>query len=88
MLKTNADSYAVKFSSVTPLKEQERLYLPLNLTLRTDSARLVLLLDQLEKLAYMTHVESIVTKTPEGFTKTGESTIDIKIYVQNPFSAK
>ena len=88
LLKTHTDSYSVKFNSVTPLKEQERLYLPLTLTLHTDSARLILLLTQMEKLDYMMHVTSIVTKTPNGFTKTGECTLVTKLYVQKPFSAK
>ncbi len=88
LLKNYTDSYSFKFSSITPIKEQDRLYLPLALVLRIDLDRLVKLMTRIEKLPFMMHINSINTKTPDGFIKLGESTIIIKLYVQNPFTTK
>lgn len=80
--------YTVKFSSVSPIEEQGRLFVPLAVTLKTDHAGLLQFFDQLEHLPYITHVTTILGKTPSGFDSTGEILITIKLYVQNPFTVQ
>ncbi len=81
-----SDSYSVKFSSLTPLVEQEKLYLLLVVTMKTDLPRLEKFLASLETLPYMTHIVSINGKTPDGYISNQEISIGIKVYVQNPFT--
>lgn len=89
LIRGLADDYNFKFNSVSPLKEQEdRLFLPLTITMKTDLARLVDFLAKLENLPYMMQVTGIRAKTPEGFNGVGEIIIGIKLYVQNPFTTK
>lgn len=85
-LRETTDSYSVKFSSLTPLVEQDKLYLLLIISLKTDLERLTKFFDRLERRDYMTHIVSISAKTPEAFTGVQEVSVGIKIYVQNPFS--
>ena len=87
-IRAHADEYSLKFSSVIPLTEQDRLFLPLTLTMKTDLGRLLSFLATVENLPYMTHVSSLVTKTPEGFSGVSEVTVSLKVYVQNPFTAQ
>ncbi|MBI4065308.1 hypothetical protein HY409_02980 [Candidatus Gottesmanbacteria bacterium] len=81
-----SESYSVKFSSLTPLVEQEKLYLLLIITMKTDLPRLEKFLTSLERLPFMTHIISINGKTPDSFTGNQELSIGIKVYVQNPFT--
>lgn len=87
LIRIFADEYTVKFTSLTPLVEQEKLFLLLSLSMKTDNLRLTQFLVSLEQLPYMTHVTSIQAKTPEGFTGQGEVTLGLKLYVKNPFVA-
>ncbi|HCM38168.1 MAG: hypothetical protein UV61_C0005G0055 [Candidatus Gottesmanbacteria bacterium GW2011_GWB1_43_11] len=87
-IRNTADEYTIKFNSITPLTEQDKLFLPLTITLETDLTRLIKFLDALEHLSYMTHVSRISAKVPDGYTTKGEYNIGVKIYVQKPFSAK
>lgn len=88
MLKSYADEYNFRFNAVAPIKEQEKSFLPLTITLRTDYLRLLALLDKLETLPYMTHITTIISRNPDGFTDKSETVIGLKLYVQNPFSSK
>jgi hypothetical protein len=88
LIKGYADEYSFKFNAVAPVKEQEKFYLPLTITMKTDYQRLLLFLEKLETLPYMTHVTSIFSKNPDGFTNKSEIIIGLKLYVQNPFSSK
>lgn len=87
-LKRSGGDYTFKFSAVTPLPEQDRLYLPLTITLNTDLVRLADFLGRIEGLPYMIHITSMSAKTPGGFSATGEVTLMVKVYVQNPFTVK
>lgn len=87
-IRANSDEYSLRFTAITPIKDQDKLFLPLSITMRTDLPKLILFLDKIEKLPYMTHVTSIFSKTPDGFTRTGEIQIGVKVYVQNPFTTK
>jgi predicted PurR-regulated permease PerM len=86
LIRPYSDSYAVRFNSLTPLAEQERLFLILTITMHTDLARLYDLLEQLETLPYMTHITSMNVKTPDGFSGIAEVNVTLKVYVQNPFT--
>ena len=88
LLKNNTVSYTFKFNSVTPIKEQDRLYIPLNVTARADLVQLITILKLLEKEAFMTHINAINVKTPDGFSQVSEVNLIIKLYVQNPFTTK
>ncbi|KKP59877.1 MAG: hypothetical protein UR52_C0002G0105 [Candidatus Gottesmanbacteria bacterium GW2011_GWA1_34_13] len=87
-IRLNTDNYRLKFNSVTPVAELDRLYLPLTLTVDTDVVRLVNLLTRIEQMPYMTHVNSIISKNNEGLLGKSEITISLKLYVQNPFNSK
>ncbi len=86
LLKGITNEYTFRFSSPIPLREQDKLYLPLTMTLKTDMAGLTRLLKELESMRYMTHITSISSRSPDGFTGVSEVTIVMKIYVQNPFT--
>ena len=85
-IRQTADEYTFKFSSITPISENTVLFLPLSITMKTDLTRLTLLLEKLENLAYITHVTSINTKAPEGLNGISEVNLQLKVYVQNPFT--
>ncbi len=88
LFQQTTTQYNLKFTSLTPLKEGEFLYLPLSITLMADTQQLLNLLQQLEKLPYMTHITSISAKVPSGFGGVSEISLGVKVYVKNPFSAK
>lgn len=88
LLQKNTDSYSLKFNAVTPLKESEKLFLPLTFVMRTDLPRFISFLNSIEKLSYMTHINSLFAKSPDGISKTSEITVGLKVYVQNPFTSK
>lgn len=87
-IQASAETYSVKFTSLTPLAEEERLYLLVTLTMRTDEPRFFTFLSTLETLPYMTHITSIANKYPDGPNGLGEYTVGLKIYVQKPFTAR
>jgi hypothetical protein len=88
LIKLHTNEYVFRFSSLTPLAEQEKLYLVINLNVKTDFVRLLSLLEGIEQLPYMTHVISISSKNSQGFSGEGEATIVLKVYVKKPFSTK
>jgi len=88
LIRPYTDEYNVRFVSLTPLVEQEKLYLLLTVIMKTDFIRFTNFLDALEKFPYMTHITSMSTKTPEGFTGKSEYAFGLKIYVKNPFSTE
>lgn len=85
-IRSNSDEYTLRFTAVTPVKESDRLYLPVVITAKTDMARLTSFLLKLEKLPYMTRVLSIDGKGDASFTGGSDVQIVLKVYVQNPFS--
>lgn len=88
LLRSYTDEYALRFTSVTPIKEQDKLVILLSITLKTDQGRLQQYFGELEKLPYMTHITNIVGKTPTNFSDVGEITLTLKVYVQNPFNTQ
>jgi hypothetical protein len=87
-IRSTTDQYTFKFSSVTPLKEQDKLFLPLQITVKTDLSHFIAFLAEIEKLPYMTHITSMNGKLPDSFNKTGEMSINLKVYVQDPFTTR
>jgi len=86
LIKLYSDSGTLKFNSLVPVKEQDRLYLLMAIVLKTDLERLYTLFIELEELPYLTHIVSVNGKMPGVFDSVGEISILLKIYVQNPFS--
>jgi len=86
LIREYTDVYTVKFNSLTPLVEQEKLFLIMTVTMNTDLSRFVQFLEGLEAYPYMTHITSVTVKTPDGFSGVSEISITLKIYVQNPFT--
>jgi hypothetical protein len=87
LIKNTTDEYSFKFSSLTPVADQDKLFLLLSITMKTDMEHFQSFLDNLEKFPYMIHVTGISEKTPIGFNEKGEINLGLKLYVQNPFSA-
>lgn len=85
-IRNSADEYTFKFNTVTPIKDGDRLFLPLTLTMKTDLPRLEVFFGELEKLQYMTHITGLLTKAPDGLGGKIDTTISLIIYVQEPFS--
>lgn len=88
LTKESSDEYSVKFTSLTPLLEQDKLYLVLSVNMKTDKTRLHNFLNRLERLPYMTHITSTVFRMPDGFDGKIDVSQTMKVYVQNPFDAK
>lgn len=84
-LRLASDTYTFRFNAQTPIKQADKLFLPLTVTMKTDMTRLDTFFEKLETLPYMTHVTSLNVKTPEGFSNISEVVVGLKIYVQNPF---
>lgn len=88
LIRANADQYSVKFNSVTPLSEEDKLLLPLTITMKTDLSRLLRFFEELEQFPYMTHINSVLTKAPDGFGGGSEVILGLKVYVQKPFTTE
>lgn len=86
LLAGTTTDYALKFNAITPIKEQDKLFLPLTITMKIDYTKLDSFLTSLETLPYMTHVTQMSGKTPDGFLGSSEVSISLKVYVQNPFT--
>ena len=87
-VRASSDEYTFKFTANEPVKDQDKLLLPITITMKTELVRLTGFLTQMEKLRYMTHVSQLNARTPDGLIQTGEVTINLVIYVQNPFTTQ
>jgi hypothetical protein len=87
LIKNTTDEYSFKFSSLTPVADQDKLFLLLSITMKTDMMHFQSFLENLEKFPYMIHITGISEKTPTGFNEKGEISLGLKLYVQNPFSS-
>lgn len=87
-VRLSSDEYNFKFNTISPIKEQEKLLLPLTVTMKTDMARYIDFLAKVEGMPYMMQVTAIHAKSPESFTQVSEIVTSIKLYVQNPFITK
>lgn len=83
-----SSEYSFKFNSLTPIQEQDKLYLLMTINMKTDFQKLERFLGELETLPYMTHVVSIQDKAVQEFAGDGDVRIGLKVYVQNPFTTK
>jgi hypothetical protein len=83
-----SDEFTIKFNSLTPVTEQDKLYLLLTVSMKTDFSRLLNFFDSLEKFPYMTHITGLAVKSPGGFNGKNEVSMGLKVYVQNPFKTK
>ncbi|OGG08912.1 hypothetical protein A2154_02925 [Candidatus Gottesmanbacteria bacterium RBG_16_43_7] len=87
-IREETTQYSFKFTSLTPIPEQDKLYLLLTLTMSADIGQVLSFLEKLETMPYMTHVLSVIFNSPTGMTAAGDVRIALKLYVQNPFTAK
>lgn len=88
VLKNVSPDYRFQFSSLNPLPEQDKLYLLLTLTLKTDLSEFLNLLEDLEQIPYMMHINSISVNAPLGVTSPVDIRINLKLYVQQPFTVQ
>lgn len=84
--KKYSDDALARFASTTPQPEGDMLYLLFNVSMKTDAIRLQSFLQELEKLPYMTRVLTISMSLPDGTQGKVNVTLNIKLYVKNPFS--
>src|SRR3989344_256487 len=87
-VRASSDEYTLKFTASEPVQDKDKLRLPITITMKTDLVRLTGFLTQIEKLRYMTHVVQLSARTPDGFAQTGETSVNLVIYVQNPFTTQ
>ena len=88
LAKKYSDDSAVKFASLSPQPEGDNLYLLFSIGMKTDPSRLSDFLTELESLPYMTRVLTISMSLPDGISGKVNVTINLKLYVKNPFSAE
>lgn len=88
LIRSVSDEYSFKFTSVTPIKDNDRLFLPITVIMKTDLNRLLTFFANLEKFPYMTHVNLISAKTPNSIIDVNEVQLNLKVYVQNPFTGQ
>ncbi len=88
MLKNTTDEYSVKFAATAPIKQDDKLFLPIIISTKTNYVRLTAFFTQLEKALYMTHITAISIKSPDNFIGVSDVQIRLNVYVQNPFTSK
>lgn len=87
-IRSHTSEYSLRLTSPTPLTEGDMLYLLMTVVVRLDFASLKALLSDFEAMPYMTHITGISSKGTEGFAGLSETTVNLKVYVKKPFSAK
>lgn len=87
-LKVKADDKSFKFTTDKPIKQQDRQFLLLQIFLKTDLKRLLEFLADLEKMPYLTHIDELDVRSPDGFVNVSDVVITLKLYVQSPFNSK
>ena len=88
LTKDTSDDSTVRFASLNPLPDGDKLFLLFNISLKTDTARLDQFLDSLEHLPYMTRVIGLSTTFPDLSPQKVDASVSLKLYVKNPFSTK
>lgn len=87
-VRAASDEYTFKFTASEPVKDKDKLLLPITISMKTDMARLTGFLTQFEKLPYMTHMTLLSARTPDGFIQNSDIAINLVVYVQNPFTTQ
>jgi hypothetical protein len=88
LAQSTSDSSSVKFATFSPQQESDKMYLLFTINMRTDTNRLSLFLSQLEELPYMTRLINISVLWVDPKKGVIDSSMKVKLYVKNPFSAK
>lgn len=78
----------VRFASLSPLPENDKLFLLFTLSLHTDTQRFSDFLIQLENLPYLTRVLSYTLNWSDQKKQLVDATVQLKVYVKNPFTKK
>jgi len=85
--KKYSEDAIARFASASPQAEGDKLFLLFRLTMKTDKENLSKFLKEMESLPYMTRVLTISMSFPDGIEEKISSTINLKLYVKNPFSS-
>lgn len=88
LLKNVSLEYSLKFNSLQPIPEQDKLYIPLTITSKLEFDKLIKLFSDLETIPYMTHITQFTINVPEGITKPLSVQMVLKLYVKKPFSSQ
>jgi len=86
LIKTFDPSGSVKFASLSPVKTNDQLSVPLLYRLRVSPAQGLRFLTELEHLPNVIQVKSIEFKTPQGASGAAEMSMGALIYVKDPFT--
>jgi len=87
-IKESSDEYAFKFNSLVPIVEQDKNFLLMTITMKTNYEKFSKFLGNMERMPYMTHITGISTKVPNQSDGISEIRFGLKIYVSKPFSTK
>ena len=88
VIKKSTNDYKFQFSSFNPLPEQDKLYLLLTVSMKVDMENLIEFMTDIENLPYMMHINSISINSPLGINEATDTRVNLKLYVQQPFTAK
>lgn len=78
----------IRFASLNPMPETDKLFLLFNISLRTNRELFDIFLERLETLPYMTRIISTQVNFADGDVNNVDAMIVLKLYVQNPFTTK
>lgn len=83
-----SDDGVVKFGSLNPLPEGDKLFLLFSISMRTDANRFIAFLQQLEELPFLTRMLSYTVNWSDQKKQTMDVSVSLKVYVKNPFNTK
>jgi Tfp pilus assembly protein PilN len=88
LTRESGENGVVKFASLSPLPENDKLFLLFTIYLHTDTTRFEGFLTQLEELPYLTRVLSYTIQWSDQKKQLIDATVKLKVYVKNPFTKK
>lgn len=88
LIKSQSAEYSIKFNAIQPTPEEDRLFLPVTITMKIKLNQLIEFLESLEKWPYLTHVTIVSINSPQGLSGILETKLTFKIYVKKPFTAQ
>lgn len=88
LTKAYSTESSVRFASLNPLPEGDKLFLLFSVSLKSDRQRLNQLLDKLETLPYMTRVLNLNVIFSDPELNNVDASFTLKLYVKNPFTVQ
>jgi hypothetical protein len=86
LIKTFDPGGTVKFASLSPVKTNDQLSIPLLYHLRVSPAQGMRFLTELEHLPNVIQVKNVEIKTPQGASGAADMTLGALLYVKDPFA--